>query len=75
MKIKKFTNRHRRDFSAIMKCEFCGYIRDLNNGYDDRYYHDHVIPNMKCGKCLKSTASEGGEIDKTQTKYPDNQIV
>lgn len=75
MKIKQITNQHRRDFSAIMKCEFCQKETKLNSGYDDRYYHDNVIPNMKCSKCLKSTLSKDGKITKTATKYSANQIV
>jgi hypothetical protein len=41
------------------------------DSYDDRYYHDNVIPNKKCKKCGKSTLSEGDNIDKTPTKYPE----
>lgn len=58
MKIKRIIEQHRRDFSAIMECQFCGHEEDLDCGYDDRYYHDHVIPQMKCKKCNKSTNSE-----------------
>lgn len=75
MKIVKITSQSRRDFRADMKCEFCNAGSKLTNGYDDRNYHDNVIPNMKCKICDKSTVSEGGDIDKTQTKYSDNQIV
>lgn len=75
MKIKKIKNQNRRDFSAIMKCEFCNHEQDLNSGYDDRNYHDNVIPNMKCKSCGKSTNSEGGNIDKTSTKYPEGYQV
>ena len=75
MKIKKITSQSRRDFRADMKCEFCGYESKLTSGYDDRFYHDEVIPDMKCGECLKSTSSEGGEIAKTATRYRENQVV
>ena len=71
MKIKQILSQHRRDFSAIMKCEFCDHEEKDNSGYDDRYYHDNVIPNMKCESCGKSTNSEGGKVDKTPTKYPE----
>lgn len=71
MKIKQITFQHRRDFCAIMKCEFCGYEEEDNSGYDDRFYHDNVIPNMKCPKCNKSTESEGGKVEHTATKYPE----
>ena len=71
MKIKKIISQHRRDFSALMECEFCGAESTNDSGYDDRYYHDNVIPNMKCKKCDKSTVSEGGNIEHTPTKYPE----
>ena len=71
MKIKKIVSQHRRDFIAVMECEYCGHQEMDNSGYDDRYYHDTVIPNMKCGKCSESTISKGGEIERTATRYPE----
>jgi len=71
MKIKQIINQHRRDFVATMVCEFCGSEVKNDSGYDDRYYHDHVIPGMKCKKCDKSTNSEGGKVTNTPTKYPE----
>lgn len=71
MKIKKLISQHRRDFTALMECEFCQHQEMDNSGYDDRYYHDNVIPNMKCKKCGESTISKGGEVDKVQTKYSE----
>lgn len=75
MKIKEITSQSRRDFSAIMKCEFCGAEEKNNSGYDDRFYHDNVIPEMKCGSCGKSTKSENAPIEKTETKYPEGLQV
>lgn len=75
MVIKKILSQSRRDFTAVMKCEFCNKETTNNSGYDDRYYHDNVIPSMKCGTCLKSTSSESGEIKKTATKYSDHKVV
>lgn len=71
MKIKKITWQHRRDFAAIYECEFCGHNQSDDAGYDDRFYHDNVIPNKKCDKCGKSTKSENGIVGKTPTKYPE----
>lgn len=71
MKIKNIISQYRRDFSAEMICEFCGHEEKDSSGYDDRNYHDNVIPNMKCGKCGKSTISENGIIEKVATKYPE----
>jgi Zn ribbon nucleic-acid-binding protein len=71
MKIKEKISQYRRDFTALMECEFCGHTELNKTGYDDRYYHDNVIPNMKCIKCGESTISKGGTIDKTPTKYPE----
>ena len=69
MKIKKMINQYRRDFTALMYCEFCQHEEINNSGYDDRYYHDNVIPDMKCKKCDESTITGGGIIEKVQTKY------
>jgi transcription elongation factor Elf1 len=71
MKIKQFISQHRRDFTALMECEFCNHQKMNNSGYDDRYYYNTVIPDMKCDKCGKSTNSEGGDITLHATKYPD----
>jgi primosomal protein N' len=71
MKIQKIVTQDRRDFAAVMQCEFCGANYMNDSGYDDRYYHDHVIPEMRCKECGKSTNSEGGTITHTPTKYPE----
>ncbi len=71
MRIKKITSQNRRDFTAIMKCEFCEHEENNTSGYDDRFYHDNVIPDMKCKECGKSTNSENGEISRTETKFPE----
>lgn len=71
MEITKITSQIRRDFTDEMVCESCG-SKEINNcGYDDRYYHEVVIPNMKCGKCGESTISSNNIIEPKQTKYPD----
>ncbi len=75
MKIKQITSQSRRDFWADMECEFCGDIKTGMSGYDDRNFHDNVIPGMRCKVCEKSTNSEGGTIERTETKYDANQIV
>ena len=71
MIIKEILRQHRRDFSAIMQCAFCGHEKNNKSGYDDANYHQNVIPNMECEKCKKSTISGGGEINPRETKYPD----
>lgn len=75
MKIIEIISQHRRDFTAEMKCEFCENVEKLKDGYDDRYFHDNVIPKMKCSKCQKSTESEGGTPDKVQTRYPEGYQI
>ena len=73
MKLIKILKQSRRDFQGQYKCEFCGHIYTDSgmDSYDDRYYHDNVIPNKKCPKCGKSTSSEGGKVENTPTKYPE----
>ena len=75
MRIKKILSQHRRDFTAILKCEGCGHEGNLNTGYDDRNYHDNVIPKLKCPKCGKSREDLGVKGKFTETKYPDDMTV
>ena len=58
MFIKEKPRQHRRDFEAIMECEHCGNTEKLTSGYDDAYYHNSVIPEMKCEKCGKVASKE-----------------
>ena len=71
MKIKKITSQHRRDFRAIYECEHCAATVE-GSGYDDGYFHNNVIPQMKCGVC---GATAGDEYRALTTKYPDGMQV
>ena len=75
MKIIQITNQHRRDFSAIYECEGCGNKESLGGGYDDRFYHDNVIPSIKCDSCGKSRKDIGIVAESTQTKYSAGAII
>ena len=68
MRIKEITSQHRRDFTAIMECEHCGHNEVDNSGYDDAFYHQNVIPNMKCDKCGKKASDD---YKPRSTKYPE----
>ena len=72
MRIKNKTRQHRRDFWAIYECEHCGHETDEKSGYDDSYFHNTVIPKMKCENCDK-TASD--DYSPMQTRYPDGLVV
>lgn len=50
MRIKEITRRSRRDFWAIYVCDNCGF-EQKGDGYDDRNFHENVIPNMICPEC------------------------
>lgn len=71
MKIKKYVSRLRRDFTAIYECEHCGDTHE-GSGYDDRYFHDNVIPDMECSKCGKKADKDYMPL---ATKYPDGLTV
>jgi C4-type Zn-finger protein len=75
MKITEITDQHRRDFRANIECENCGAKDKLTSGYDDRNYHDNVIPNMKCKSCGKSRNDLGITAEPTPTKYASWQVV
>ena len=72
MKIKKITNQIRRDFDAILICEHCGTEDELNGGYDDRNYHENVIPQFKCPKCGKTAGSDYRSLS---TKHPEGMQI
>lgn len=54
MLISKILSQHGRDFTALLECEHCGNTQKLSTGYDDAYYHDHVLPAITCGTCGKN---------------------
>lgn len=72
MKIQTIPFQFRRDFTAILICEHCGKTEKLANGYDDDYYHQKVIPAMKCLACGKVAPDD---YTPRQTKYPANQVI
>lgn len=75
MKLLKITYQHRRDFSGVYKCEGCGTQKEYKACYDDRNFHDNVIPNRKCEKCGKSAKDLGVEIERVPTKYADYETI
>lgn len=75
MKITKMISQHRRDFSAEYTCEGCRNKQIDDSGYDDGYYHENVIPNMKCKSCGESTITLGKPIEPQATKYPEGFVI
>lgn len=71
MKIKKIISQNRRDLVAIYECEHCGH-EHKDYGYDDTYFHQNVIPKMKCRECGLTAF---GDYRPLTTKYPDHQAV
>jgi len=67
MKIKTMLSQNRRDFTAIYQCEKCGKERE-GQGYDDKNFHENVIPQMTCQKCGAKT---GENYRPMATKYPE----
>ncbi len=53
MKIQKITFENRNDFCAILECEHCQATQELKSGYNDAYYHNSVLPAIKCKTCGK----------------------
>ena len=67
MKISEILYQNRRDFSAIYVCEHCGFKKH-GSGYDDRNFHENVIPKMVCPQCGKTAPESYRPL---ATKYPD----
>ena len=61
MKIREILSQHRNDFTAELECEHCERIQMLKTGYDDFYYHNHVIPSMHCRACGKNRSGYSEE--------------
>lgn len=72
MKIKQIESQNRRDFTAVMVCEHCGHEELNKYGYDDAYYHQNVIPAMKCGNCGQTAKDD---YQPMATKYPEGMVV
>ena len=70
MKIKEMLWQNRRDFKAIFECETCGATEELR-GYDDRYFHNMVIPKMKCKVCGQKAIN----YQPREPKYDDGEVV
>jgi hypothetical protein len=74
MRLIERKNQMRRDFTGVYKCESCGHVEE-RGGYDDSYFHEHVIPGMICGGCQMSSKSLGRELILTKPKYADHVII
>jgi len=72
MRIKEIISQHRRDFYALYECEHCGQVTDKQCGYDDSYFHENVIPKMKCGECGKMSPITYRPLS---TKYPNGMAI
>lgn len=71
MYIKKILSQHRRDFRAIFACKSCGHEEE-RSGYDDRHFHQNVVPDMECKECGEKA---GEDYAPRGTKYPDGMQV
>ena len=71
MKIKSILDQSRRDFKAVYVCEHCG-AEHVGRGYDDRHFHDNVIPKMVCDLCNQTAPDNYRALT---TKYPDGEQV
>ena len=74
MRIKRILYQHRRDFTAIYVCPFCGE-EVKGKGYDDDNFHKNVIPGMICPKCNKTERDGDMNYRPLQTKYAPWEVV
>lgn len=71
MRIKIIHSQYRRDFKATYKCEHCGN-EVIDFGYDDRNFHNNVVPNMECTKCGKKANEDYRPLD---IMYPEGYQI
>lgn len=72
MRLKKKMWQHRRDFTGLYDCEHCGHEQTMGGGYDDAYYHQNVIPRLKCGACGEAAAPD---TPKTAPDVPEGVVL
>ena len=53
MIIKEMLIQDDKEFKAIFTCEFCDN-HVIKRGYNNKDFHDNIIPNVKCEKCGKT---------------------
>lgn len=71
MRIREKLRQYRRDFMAVFECEHCGHTHE-QHGYDDSYFHNHVVPGMTCPQCGKSAGADYKPMD---TVHRDEETV
>ena len=62
MQVKKIDKTSDNDICCHLKCEFCG-SEQCQYGYDDEYYFNQVVPEIKCLNCGRSTRRKISEIE------------
>ena len=65
----------RRDFTGIYQCEGCNTIHEKYGCYDDDYFHEKVMPDIKCTGCGQSSNSLGVKVESIATKYKQYEII
>lgn len=75
MYIKEKIKQNRRDFWAIYKCENCECETKEKQGYDDDFFHNTVIPKMKCEKCGKSSMELNTSPPRLTPLYDKNFVI
>lgn len=75
MRLVEKIRQHRRDFIGLYQCESCGAEVEVRHGYDDRNFHDNVIPRMECPKCGETRVSQGLEPQRVETHYHDWETI
>lgn len=75
MKLIEKKNQLRRDFTGVYECENCGNVKEYRGCYDDRNFHDNVMPKRKCDKCEKCSEDLNVPIVRVATKYSYYEIV
>lgn len=72
MRIKEIISQHRRDFLCTAECEHCDHIARNVPGYDDKNFHENVVPTWVCPKCKERA---GKNYRPLTTKYPEGFTV
>ena len=53
------------------ECEHCDYVTEMD-AYDDQFYHENIIPKIKCPKCGEVAPDDYRPLT---TKYPEGYQI
>jgi len=72
MIILRILSQNRRDLRVDFICEHCLTVEKNKSAYDDDFFHEKIVPDMKCKRCHNKAHENYRAL---RTRYHKNQTV